>query len=98
MAAQAAVPHRRQLRSFTADAGGTFVFAEAFETRLPQQVVLRPFGVGELTRELGLDVVDSIARRGDVAGEWGVVDAECVEPGAEVQQHLAVESGADLAG
>src|SRR5205085_4834736 len=52
----------------------------------------------ELPDEPRLDVMHAFAGGGDVARKGRIVDLELVQPGPQIQELLAIEPGADLAG
>src|SRR5216684_436548 len=89
---------RDGLRPLAAALVRLLVGTQALETRLPQQAVLRPFGVSNLGNQARLDPVHVRAARrsAGVKGTGNLFDL--VEALAQVEKDLMGEPGPDLAG
>src|SRR5215216_6464871 len=65
---------------------------------MPQLAVDRPFNEGDLYDDLGTDPMRAYARQPDAPSERRLRDLEHIQPCAQLQQQLVVETGADFSG
>src|SRR5436190_17385699 len=86
-------------RSLAADGGRFLVFAQPFKSRLAQQIVLRPFGEGDLCDDLWANVMHLLAARNVLwireRRRWRF---KLFQPAAKAQQNFICKARPDLSG
>ena|ERR1043165_6240306 len=83
---------------FLYDVARIFIVTDAQQSRVTKLVVFRPLNEADLHDDLRAHPVRAQAREADGFGEWRLLDLQCVELAAQVEEQFVVEAGADLAG